>query len=77
MTCPDRDPAAPAIFLGLATDIFDLHAFGGFGEIEVHVDLGIEVARDGEDAIDLAARIGVEIRHRADRPRTAAQALNQ
>ena len=30
-----------------------------------------------EDAIDLAARVGVEIRRRADRARAAAQALDQ
>ena len=74
---PDRDAAAPAIFLGLAADIFDLHAVSGLGEIEMHVDLGIVFARDGEDAIDLAARVAVEIRRRADRARAAAQALDQ
>ena len=43
----------------------------------MHVDLGVEVAGDFEDAIDLAARIGVEIRNGADGPRTAPQALDQ
>ncbi len=73
----DGHPAAPAKFLGLAADIFDLHALRGLGEIEVHVDFGVEIARDGKNPIDLAARIGVEIRHGADRPRAAAQALDQ
>ncbi len=43
----------------------------------MHVDLGIEVARDGKDAVDLRARVGVEIGRSPDRPRAAAQAFDQ
>ena len=43
----------------------------------MHIDFGIEVARDRKDPVDLTARVAVEIRHRADRPRAAAQALDQ
>src|SRR5271169_4352871 len=43
----------------------------------MHVDFGIEVARDRKYTVDLAARVAVEIRHGADRPRAAAQALDQ
>ncbi len=73
----DRDAPAPAIFLGLATDIVDLHAVGGFGQIEMHVDLGVELARNREDAVDLCLRIGVEIRRSTNGPRAAAQAFDQ
>src|SRR5882724_6411082 len=38
----DGHPAAPAEFLGLAADIFDLHALRGLGEIKVHIDFGID-----------------------------------
>jgi hypothetical protein len=37
----------------------------------MHVDLGVEIARDRKDAIDLRTRIGVEIRRGADGPRAA------
>ena len=43
----------------------------------MHVDLGVEIARDRKDAIDLRTRIGVEIRRGADGPRAAAQAFDQ
>ena len=43
----------------------------------MHVDFDVELARDREDAVDLAARVGVEIGHGADRSRAAAQALDQ
>jgi len=34
----------------------------------VHVDVDVELPRDLEDAVDLAARIAVGVRRRADRP---------
>src|SRR5579872_1217969 len=73
----DRHSPTAAKFLGLAADIFDLHALRGFGEIEMHIDFRIELARDRKNAIDLLARVGVEIGHRPDRARTAAQPLDQ
>src|SRR5207302_3734216 len=74
---PDGNAPTPAEFLGLAADIFDLHPLRGLGKIEMHVNFGIELARDRKDAIDLSARVGVEIRHCANGPRAAAQALDQ
>ena len=74
---PDRHPAAPAEFLGLAADIFDLHPLRGLRKVEMHVDLGVEIARDRKDPVDLAARVAVEIRNGADRSRTPAQAFDQ
>ena len=73
----DGDAAAPAVFLGLAADVFDLHAVGGFGEVQVHVDVDVEVAGDGEDAVDLAARVGVDIGDGADDLGAAAEAFDE
>jgi hypothetical protein len=73
---PNRDPAAVTVLLGLAAHVFDLHALVGIGEIEMHVDIGAGIARDFERAVDLAARIGVEIRRRPDDARTASQRLD-
>ncbi len=73
----DRNPAPPTKFLRLAADIFDLHPIGGLGKVQMHVDFDIEVARDRKYPVDLAARVAVEIRNGADRPRAPAQALDQ
>jgi len=72
-----RDTAAPAVFLGLATDVFGLHALGRVAHVQMHVDVHVPFARDREDAVDLPARVGVDVGHRADHSGTAAQAFDQ
>src|SRR5947209_7942955 len=72
-----RDAAGPAIFLGFPADIFDLHAVGRIREVEMHVDIDIVVARDRKNAVDLAARIGIDVGDGADRIRAAPQPLDQ
>src|SRR5947209_18613044 len=43
----------------------------------MHVDVGVVVARDREDAVDLPAWIGIDIGSRADRLGAAPQARDQ
>src|SRR5271167_4904981 len=73
----DSDASTPPEFFSLAADIFDLHPLSGLCKIEMHVDFGIEIARDGKYPIDLRARVGVEIRRRADRTRAPTQTRDQ
>src|SRR5579863_374792 len=71
-----HSPTAPE-FLRLSADIFDLHALRGLGKIKMHVDFRIELACDHKNPVYLGARVGVEIRHRADRAGAAPQSLDQ
>ena len=64
--CPgdmaDGDTAPVLVLIGAAADVIHVHALGGRAEIEMHVDIGVELARHLEHAIDLAGRIGVGVR---------------
>ena len=62
----DRDPAAPAMGVGLAAHLVEMHPGRIEVEIEMKVDVEIEAARDIEDARDLRGRIGVGIGAAAD-----------
>ena len=74
---PDRDPAAIAAFVGLAADILGLHPLGALAEIEMHVDVDVVGDGDLEDAVDLAARVAVDVGRGTQHAGAAAQALEQ
>jgi hypothetical protein len=64
----DRDAAAIAVLLGLLADIEQVEIVGGRREVEMHVDIDVELARDLEDAVDLPVRASNPCRARR-RPR--------
>ena len=43
---PDCDPAAPAVLVCLAADIFDLHALSGVSEVEMPISASKSRARE-------------------------------
>ena len=72
------DGDAPAIleFLGAPADVFEVHAVGGRTEIEMQVDVDVVLARQFEDAVDLAGRTAVDIRRAADGAAAAIERLD-
>ncbi len=52
----DRDAAAVVVFLGLLADIKQVEIVRARAEVEMHVDVDVELARDLEDAVDLSVR---------------------
>ena len=54
-------------------DMIEVHAVGGRAEIEMHVDVDVVFARQLEDAVDLARRIGVDIGRAADHAAAAIE----
>ena len=62
----DRDPAAPAVGVGLPAHLVEVHPGRVEVEIQMKVDVEIEAARDGEDARNLRRRIGVGVGAAAD-----------
>ena len=62
----DRHPAAPAVGVGLAAHLVEVHPRRVEVEIQMKVDVEIEAVRDGEDARSLRRRIGVGVGAAAD-----------
>ena len=50
---PDHDPAAAPVLLGELAHEMDVHGVGRVADIEMHVDVDVELARQLEDAPDL------------------------
>src|SRR5262249_59212017 len=69
----DGDAAAVTVLLGAPADVLQIHVVGGRAEVEVHVDVGVELARHGEHAVDLPARIAVGVGRGADHAAAAPQ----
>jgi hypothetical protein len=72
------DAATAFVFVGQFAHQVDIHLVGGMADIEVHVDIDVELARQLENAVDLSRPIlvGAPGRDRqllfAARSRTAA-----
>ena len=69
----DGDPAAILEFLRAPADVIEIHAIGRRAEIQMHVDVDVVVARQLEDAVDLAGRIAVGIGRAADHAAAAVE----
>ena len=72
----DGDPPAVTEAFGQRADVIDVQRVGGLAEVEMHVDVDVIGAREGEHAVDLAVRIAVGIGRRADHPRAPLQRLH-
>ena len=55
----------------------DVHVGGAVARIQMHVDIGVELAGEFEDPADLAVLVGIVVGRRADDPGTALQRLHQ
>ena len=73
---PDGDPAAPFVFLGEIADQQRVEMLGRGAAVDMHVDIGIELARQFEDAMDLGGAVAVVAGRRADDPGAVLQRLD-
>src|ERR671930_1382898 len=62
----NRHAAAPAMSVGLAAHLIEVHPRWVEVEIQMKIDVEIETAGNVEDARDLPVRVGVGIRATAD-----------
>ncbi len=73
----DGDAAAQAVLLGQFADQMDVHVRRAVAGVEMHVDVGVVFAGQVENAVDLAAFVGVVVGGRADHPGAPLQRLDQ
>ena len=74
---PDDDPPAALVLLGQVPHLVDEHPVRGGAHVEVDVDVGVVLAREFEDAIDLRGAVGVVAGRAAEHAGAALQALDQ
>ena len=72
----DGDAAAPFVFLGEIADQQRVEMLGRRAAVDMHVDVGIELARQLEDAMDLGGAVAVVAGRRSDDPRAVLQRLD-
>src|SRR5262245_37714147 len=73
----DHDAAATPVFFRELAHQVDIHGVGRGADIQVHVDVDVELARQLEDAADLAGLVAVVAWRAADYLRAALQSLDQ
>ena len=73
----DHDAAATFVFFRELAHEVDVHRVGRGPDVEMHVDIDIELARQLEDAMDLAGFVGVVARRAADHLGAALEPLDQ
>jgi hypothetical protein len=73
----DRDPAAAMVLLGEIAHQWHIELVGAVADIEMEVDVGVVLARQLKDPVDLAVTIGIVARRTADRFGAAFQTLDQ
>jgi hypothetical protein len=69
----DRHATFVVVPSRLLAYVCDIHPRYVEREVEVHVDGHVEVARDGEHAVDLAVRVAIDVRRRTRDARTALE----
>ena len=73
----DRDPSAALVLVGQFAHQVDVHGIGRGADVEMNVDVDVELARELEDAPDLAGLVLVVARRAADHLGAALEPLDQ